>query len=120
MRWLLWCFYLLAESYETINHYHYHYYYIGISEFDHSLVVTIAVTCDLRASSAGDDFIYMWRHLQVVTEIGIVSINLPKAENDDMDALHVRSIKNFEILTRDHCLCSCLRCKSAINILIAG
>jgi len=25
MRWLLWCFCLLAESYETINHYHYHY-----------------------------------------------------------------------------------------------
>jgi len=24
MRWLLWCFCLLAESYETINHYHYH------------------------------------------------------------------------------------------------
>jgi len=23
MRWLLWCFCLLAESYETINHYHY-------------------------------------------------------------------------------------------------
>jgi len=22
MRWLLWCFCLLAESYETINHYH--------------------------------------------------------------------------------------------------
>ena len=27
MRWLLWCFCLLAESYETINHYHYHYHY---------------------------------------------------------------------------------------------
>jgi len=39
---------------------------------------------------------------------------LPKAENDDMDALQVRSIKNFEILTREHCLCCCLRCKSAI------
>jgi len=26
MRWLLWCFCLLAESYETINHYHYHYF----------------------------------------------------------------------------------------------
>jgi len=26
MRWLLWCFCLLAESYETINHYHYHYH----------------------------------------------------------------------------------------------
>ena len=25
MRWLLWCFCLLAESYETINHYHYHF-----------------------------------------------------------------------------------------------
>jgi len=24
MRWLLWCFYLLAETYETINHYHLH------------------------------------------------------------------------------------------------
>jgi len=24
MRWLLWCFCLLAKSYETINHYHYH------------------------------------------------------------------------------------------------
>jgi len=24
MRWLLWCFCLLAESYETINHYHYY------------------------------------------------------------------------------------------------
>jgi len=23
MRWLSWCFYLLAESYETMNHYHY-------------------------------------------------------------------------------------------------
>ena len=23
MRWILWCFCLLAESYETINHYHY-------------------------------------------------------------------------------------------------
>ena len=23
MRWLLWCFCLLAESYKTINHYHY-------------------------------------------------------------------------------------------------
>jgi len=29
MRWLLWCFCLLAESYETINHYHYHYQQIG-------------------------------------------------------------------------------------------
>ena len=27
MRWLLWCFCLLAESYETINHYHYHYHF---------------------------------------------------------------------------------------------
>ena len=26
MRWLLWCFCSLAESYETINHYHYHYH----------------------------------------------------------------------------------------------
>jgi len=26
MRWLLWCFCLLAESYETINHYHYQWY----------------------------------------------------------------------------------------------
>jgi len=24
MRWLLWCFCLSAESYETKNHYHYH------------------------------------------------------------------------------------------------
>jgi len=24
MRWLLWCFCLLVESYETINHYHFH------------------------------------------------------------------------------------------------
>jgi len=33
MRWLLWYFCLLAESYETINHYHYyHYHYSSRSE----------------------------------------------------------------------------------------
>jgi len=36
MRWLLWCFCLLAESYETINHYHYHYQ--GSEDTDNSLV----------------------------------------------------------------------------------
>ena len=29
MRWLLWCFCLLAESYETLNHYHYHWQVVG-------------------------------------------------------------------------------------------
>ena len=33
MRWLLWCFCLLAESYETINHYHYHYRYVDFGIF---------------------------------------------------------------------------------------
>jgi len=30
MRWLLWCFCLLAESYETINHYHYRRYHYAM------------------------------------------------------------------------------------------
>ena len=32
MRWLLWCFCLLAESYETINHWHWHWHWHFLSK----------------------------------------------------------------------------------------
>ena len=44
-----------------------HYQYIAYVNYIISLVVTITVTCYSWAPSSGDQFIYMWRHLQAAT-----------------------------------------------------
>ena len=44
MRWLLWCFCLLAESYETINHYYYYYITVLVKQTHIQLLSEFGLT----------------------------------------------------------------------------
>jgi len=69
MRWLLWCFCLLAESYETIKHYHYQQPTCLCVKMEF-VVGNISLSCGLFSLSKGDAFVHV-RPAQLCTENGV-------------------------------------------------